>query len=96
MESNVYDALSVLPAEGFDLVYTGVGALCWLPEVGPWANVVASLLCPGGRLFLREGHPMMWAIDETRTEDLVIGYPYFERQEPLVSEDPGTYVATEA
>jgi SAM-dependent methyltransferase len=96
VESNVYDALSVLPAEGFDLVYTGVGALCWLPEVGPWANVVASLLCPGGRLFLREGHPMMWAIDETRTEDLVIGYPYFELQEPLVSEDPGTYVATEA
>ena len=84
VESNVYDALNVLPAEGFDLVYTGVGALCWLPEVGPWANVVAGLLRPGGRLFIREGHPMMWAIDETRTEDLVIGYPYFELQEPLV------------
>lgn len=96
VESNVYDALSVLPAEGFDLVYTGIGALCWLPEVRPWAAVVAGLLRPGGRLFIREGHPMMWAIDESRTEDLAIGYPYFERPEPIVDEDPGTYVSTDA
>lgn len=95
VESNVYDALQVLPREQFDLVYTGVGALCWLPEVRPWAAVVAGLLRPGGRLFIREGHPMMWAIDELRTDDLVIGYPYFERSEPLVVEDPGTYVTTE-
>ena len=96
VESNVYDALGVLPAGSLDLVYTGVGALCWLPEVRPWAAVVAGLLRPGGRLFIREGHPMMWAIDESRTDDLVIGYPYFERPEPIVDEDPGTYVATEA
>jgi SAM-dependent methyltransferase len=96
VESNVYDALSVLPGGQFDLVYTGVGALCWLPEIRPWAAVVAGLLRPGGRLFIREGHPMMWAIDETRTDDLVIGYPYFERPEPIVDEDPGTYVTTDA
>ena len=94
--SNVYDALSVLPASGFDLVYTGVGALCWLPEIRPWAAVVAGLLRPGGRLFIREGHPMMWAIDETRTDDLVIGCTYFERPEPIVDEDPGTYVTTDS
>jgi SAM-dependent methyltransferase len=95
VESNVYDALNVLPAGSFDLVYTGVGALCWLPEVRPWAAVVTGLLRPGGRLFIREGHPMMWAIDETHTDDLVIGYPYFERPEPIVDEDPGTYVTTD-
>ena len=96
VESNVYDALNVLPAGSFDLVYTGIGALCWLPEIRPWAAVVAALLRPGGRLFIREGHPMMWAIDESRTADLVIGYPYFERPEPIVDANPGTYVATEA
>lgn len=95
VESNVDDALGVLPGQKFDFVYTGVGALCWLPEIRPWAAVVAGLLRPGGRLFIREGHPMMWAIDELRTEDLVIGYPYFERPEPLVVDDPGTYVTTE-
>ena len=96
VESNVYDALDVLPAASFDLVYTGIGELCWLPEIRPWAAVVAALLRPGGRLFIREGHPMMWAIDESRAADLVIRYPYFERPDPIVDEDPGTYVATDA
>ena len=49
----------------FDLVYTGIGALCWLPDIDRWAGVVDDLLEPGGRLFVREGHPMMWAVDET-------------------------------
>jgi SAM-dependent methyltransferase len=95
VESNVYDALDVLPAFGFDLVYTGIGALCWLPDVHQWAAVVAALLRPGGRLFIREGHPMMWALDEARSDELTLGYPYFEQVEPLVDEDAGTYVATD-
>ena len=28
-------------------------------------------------------------------DTLVVGYPYFERVEPLVDEDAGTYVATD-
>ncbi len=95
VESNVYDALDVLPPATFDLVFTGVGALCWLPDVARWAQVVAALLVPGGRLFIREGHPMLWALDEERTDALVVGYPYFERPDPLVDDDPGTYVATD-
>ena len=46
----------------FDLVYTGIGALCWLPDIRRWAQVVADLLRPGGRLFIREGHPVLWAL----------------------------------
>ena len=83
IESDVYDALDVLEPRSFDLVYTGIGALCWLPDIARWAWVVAGLLRPGGRLFMREGHPMLWAIDETHTDRLVIDYPYFERREPL-------------
>jgi SAM-dependent methyltransferase len=96
MEADVYDAPGVLDAGTFDLVYTGVGALCWLPDIRRWAGVVSALLRPGGRLFLREGHPMLWALDETRTDGvLAVDYPYFERPEPLVWEDGGTYVATD-
>ena len=95
VEANVYDALEVLPRAGFDLVYTGIGALCWLPDVRQWADVVAGLLGPGGRLFIREGHPMMWSLDEARQDALVVGYPYFEQVEPLVDVDSGTYVATD-
>jgi SAM-dependent methyltransferase len=94
--SNVYDALDALPLADFDLVYTGVGALCWLPDVDRWAQVVAGLLRPGGRLFIREGHPMLWSIDESRADGVVIDYPYFEREEALVDDDSGTYVATES
>ena len=96
VESNVYDAPEVLGAGGFDLVFTGVGALCWLPDVRRWARVVAALLRPGGRLFLREGHPMMWTIDEERDDALVVRYPYFEQAEPTAFDEPGTYVETDA
>jgi SAM-dependent methyltransferase len=90
-EANVYDAVSVLGAESFDLVYTGIGALCWLPSVARWAEVVAGLLRPGGRLFIREGHPMLQTLDET-SDPAVPRYPYFEQAEPLVFDEPGTYV----
>jgi len=35
-----------------DLVYTGKGALCWMMDLTAWAEVVARLLTPGGRLFM--------------------------------------------
>lgn len=94
-ESDVYQADQVLPAGGFDLVYTGIGALCWLPRIDDWARVVAALLKPGGRLFIREGHPMLWAVNEARDDGLVIEYPYFELAEPMVWDDDGTYVKTD-
>jgi SAM-dependent methyltransferase len=95
VESNLYDALDVLPAADFDLVYTGIGALCWLPEVKRWADVVAGLARPGGRLFIREAHPMLWALNEARSDELVVGYPYFEHTEPFVEDAAGTYVSSD-
>src|SRR4051794_27212919 len=96
VESDVYGAPDVLGAGAFDLVYTGIGALCWLPDVRRWAGVVATLLRPGGRLFVREGHPMMWSIDETRKDGLlVVGFPYFETPDPLVWDEAGSYVDTD-
>lgn len=95
VEAEVYDAPAVLGGERFDLVFTGIGALCWLPSIARWAEVVAELLAPGGRLFLREGHPVLWSLDDTRTDDVVaIEHPYFEQAEPLVWNEEGTYVAT--
>jgi SAM-dependent methyltransferase len=93
VESEVYAAPAVVGG-GFDFVYTGIGALCWLPDIQRWARTVADLLRPGGRLFLREGHPMLWAIDEDRTDGLVLRYPYFDQPEPNHFDVPGTYVDT--
>lgn len=94
VEASVYDAPHVLGAEPFDLVFTGIGALCWLPSVDRWADVVATLLKPGGRLFLREGHPMLWSLDDEYPERLSVRYAYFEG-EPNVWDGGGTYVATD-
>jgi len=94
-EADVYDAVDALGSQAFDLVYTGIGALCWLPEVAGWARVVADLLRPGGRLFMREGHPMLWSLDEA-SDPLTLRYSYFEHTEPVVFDELGTYVQTEA
>ena len=93
-EAELYDAVDVFGPGAFDLVYTGIGALCWLPDVARWARVVAALLRPSGRLFIREGHPMLWTLDET-TDQPSPRYPYFETAGPVVSDEPGTYVRTE-
>ena len=55
VEADTYSAPQALDGRTFDLVYTGIGALCWLPDIDRWAGVVDDLLVPGGRLFLREG-----------------------------------------
>jgi len=97
VQSDVYDAAEVAGRSAFDFVFTGIGALCWLPSVSRWARVVASLLRPGGRLFIREGHPMLWALEDGRKDGLlVVDYPYFERDEPTIFDVDGTYVTTEA
>jgi SAM-dependent methyltransferase len=96
VQADVYDAADVLGADSFDLVFTGIGALCWLPSVRRWAEVVSALLRPGGRLFIREGHPMMWALADVREDGLlVVDNPYFERDEPMVWDEGGTYVQTD-
>jgi SAM-dependent methyltransferase len=95
VEADLYRALEVLEPASFDLVYTGIGALCWLPDVTRWAAVVAALLRPGGRLFIREGHPMLFSIDETHLDRLVVDYPYFQLDDPLIFEEGGTYVETD-
>lgn len=97
VESTVDGAVAAFGAGGFDLVYTGIGALCWLPRIRDWAQTVATLLRPGGRLFIREGHPMLWAMaDPTGPESPVaVGYTYFEQPDAVVWDEPGTYVETE-
>ena len=93
---DVSEAPEVLGKSRFDLVYTGMGALNWLPDIRRWAQVVADLLRPGGRLFLREGHPVLFALDDERSDGLlVLEHSYFEHEEPLTTDEDGTYVETE-
>lgn len=49
-----------------DLVYTGKGALVWMPDLPAWARDAARLLRPRGHLFVYEQHPaaVLWSWDE--------------------------------
>ena len=51
-----------------DLVYTGKGALIWMPDLAAWAAEIFRLLRPAGHLFLYEAHPAapLWTWDEDR------------------------------
>lgn len=90
VESELYTVPGVLGRD-FDLVYTGVGALCWLPDIAGWARVVAGLLRPGGRLYVRDEHPMLSTLYDARDGDLLrVALPYFEGG-PLRWEQEETY-----
>ena len=95
VEADVYDAAGILRPGSFDLVYTGVGALTWLPDIRRWGRVVADLLRPGGRLFIRDGHPMLFTLDVDGDGRLVVTDPYFETAHARVSDYAGTYVQTD-
>lgn len=95
VQADVSSAPTALGGRTFDLVYTGIGALCWLPSVTRWAEVVAGLLKPGGELFIREGHPVLWAMDDPRPDELpVLAFPYFETEGVRFSEEQ-TYAGDE-
>ncbi|WP_437781657.1 class I SAM-dependent methyltransferase [Sorangium sp. So ce1097] len=94
--SDVHDAAAALGAGRFDVVYTGIGALCWLDDIQRWAATVAALLKPGGRLFLREGHPMLWSLADPRPDGLlVVEYPYFKVEGGTLFHEEQTYVSHE-
>lgn len=92
VQANVYDAAEAVGGQ-FDVVYTGIGALCWLPDIRGWAEVAAQLVNPGGFLYVYEGHPVLWSLDDEREDGaLVVRHPYFERREPLPWDSDVTYV----
>lgn len=78
---NVFDLPPELQAGDFDIVFTGEGALCWLPDIWHWARIVAAALRPGGFLLLNEGHPVRdcLALDDGA---LTVSSDYFARETP--------------
>ncbi|CAM5524641.1 Class I SAM-dependent methyltransferase OS=Streptomyces alboniger OX=132473 GN=CP975_18755 PE=4 SV=1 [Streptomyces alboniger] len=75
--ADVYDAAQAVPDPSYDIVYTGVGALGWLPDIERWAETAAALVAPGGFLYLAEFHPLTDVLDDatgTRVE-----HDYFAR-----------------
>ena len=74
-------------AEQFDIVFTSYGTIGWLPDLDPWAKVIAEKLKPGGFFYMAEFHPVVWMFDDEFTH---IKY-YYDNREVIVTENEGTY-----
>ena len=91
VESSINDAATALAGRSFDVVYTSIGVLAWLDDLTAWANLIAGLLRPGGIFFIREGHPMVLAMDgEAPPGELRISWPYFNVG-PIAEDSSGDY-----
>ncbi len=94
--ANVYDLPNVLSGQ-FDVIYISVGAICWLPDIRRWAEIVAHYLKPGGTFYIRDVHPVLQACEsKPETQEWKLIYPYFQGPEPLKFEDEGDYAEPDA
>jgi SAM-dependent methyltransferase len=96
--ANVYDAVAALSGQTYDVVYTGIGALCWLPDIARWAATVGALVRPGGTLYVFEHHPFVGALGNgAQVDDLRFKYAYdTDPDQPLRWNAPGSYAVPDA
>lgn len=95
IQSDVLDAREAVDrhfgtTRQFDVIYTSIGTIGWLNDLDRWARQVASLLNPGGIFYIRDGHPMLLALDEA-APDLSLRYRYFGDGRATQWDDDGTY-----
>lgn len=86
--ADVYGAVEALGGRQFDVVYTGLGALCWLPDLDRWSRVLDALLRPGGIAYVPEFHPVS---DMLGDQELRVEHDYFGPREGLLFDEPHTY-----
>jgi SAM-dependent methyltransferase len=95
VRANVYDAAEALGGRQYDVVYTGKGAVCYLPDLPAWASVVAGLLRPGGRLYLVEFHPVLQSLSPkpapTDGPELLLRHDYLEGRGAIERDATHTY-----
>lgn len=88
---NVYDTSTYINGQ-FDIVFTSYGTIGWLPDLQPWATMIAERLKPGGTFYIAEFHPVLWMFDDDFTH---IKY-YYENRELIITENEGTYTDRQA
>jgi SAM-dependent methyltransferase len=82
IESNVLEIMDkAMPEchEKYDIVFTTEGVLCWLPDLYLWARNVHHLLADDGFLYVLDSHPVYMLWDEEKLPELVVKYPYFQK-----------------
>ncbi len=95
VQADLYDASTAIPgAAAFDMAFVTWGAICWLPDIYRWAQIIRHFLKPGGWLYLAEAHPTAMVFDDAAAlSDGGPGFfaPYFSR-DPVVMQEAHDYV----
>ncbi|MDH7445023.1 class I SAM-dependent methyltransferase [Aquimarina sp. 2201CG14-23] len=78
----------------FDIVFTSYGVIGWLPDLKPWARMIAERLKPGGTFYMIEFHPIAWMFDYLEDKP-ILKYGYHQK-EVIYEEYQGTYANTNA
>ena len=73
----------------FDIVFTSYGVIGWLPDLKPWAKMIAERLKVGGVFYMVEFHPILWMFDYVDGEPKM---KYHYSQDDVIYEEyAGTY-----
>lgn len=75
--------------EQFEIIFTSYGVIGWLPDLNPWAQMIADRLQLGGQFYMVEFHPIVWMFDYT-SKSPQIKYGYHQK-EVIYEEYEGTY-----
>jgi SAM-dependent methyltransferase len=79
VEGDVHDVRDLI-AGTFDRVFATWGIFCWIPDVTSWICCAASMLHPGGRLYIADDHPTAAQLEEQPGPDgrprLVVTEPW--------------------
>jgi SAM-dependent methyltransferase len=89
VEGDVHDAPRLIEGR-FDIVFVSWGAICWLPDIGRWAEIAAGFVAPGGFLYLLEAHPMALAMMQREDASFRVTDDYFSRA-PIAADEDVTY-----
>ena len=96
--SDIYALPAHIFEERFDILFTGGGAIVWLPDLLEWAKIIAQLLKPSGRLIIDEEHPLAGCMEVQegvirivddyfgRKPDMFIGWTHFSGGEDATQE----------
>lgn len=90
---NVLDTSSYL-SQTFDIVFTSYGTIGWLPDLQPWAKMIAQRLKPGGTFYIVDFHPIAWMFDYSVSPP-VMRYGY-DQKEAIYEQYKGSYAAPNA
>lgn len=86
IKSSVFDASTVLD-EKFDIVYTGKGAVMWMPDIKRWAETIYECLKPDGIFYIIDVHPFFFNCEEDEKGHYEFKAPYFREGKPLFFEE---------